>query len=825
MRRRAKKLEVSTFPFLAVLLCCMGSLILILLVMDRKGKLAARYKAQQELAHAMEDADRAAAERKATRAAERAAARDHMLSQARAEWEVKRDTLHARLAEQEEELQARLNQMQRQLADATEKHQAARAKLAVLHQQARTEQAKVKDEEQALAGSRGKVDAATVQSAQARALLAKMTADLAQLEQALHDLREAKKLEGQTYSVVPYHGKHGDTRRPLYVECATNTGVFQPGHKAVHVGDTDEVRAETQRRIARQREQLAKAKQPIQTPYLMLLVRPNGVDTYYALQRALHGLEVDFGYEFVDPEWVLDFPEEELPAPQPWMTVHNDPVAPAAPGSPESTTTMPRGLKPSGGPLGVVGGGIGPGGSATATLGVPGAKGSNASGLLGGTMTATNGGTPGVERRGTGGNSSGSGIAVGLPGTNPGTPQPRGAPENLFPASTVHNGSGGNGSGGNGIVGTGSGGNGSGGSGGRIAFGQERPGIANGDYSSSGLGNASGTGSPSGQKSISGVPSGSSTSTSGAENLFSQSSGTTGVAGSNNNRVAVANGGQGGQGNGVPGSAQASQGGAAGSVQGGTAGNGRGGTAGTGPGGASGVTSSQKGAAGNGQGGAVGTGPGGMSGTTAPQNGAAPFPDGTTVQPGTPLPRDPGSVVALPHVVESPPATNSGQNGSSSGGGGPAGSGASNDGSGESASVGSSRFAPPQPAPLAKPQPRRSIPLRAARLSDRDWIIYIECRADSLVVYPSRQQIFVKDLIGDPPNNPLLVAVQQMINRKQATLRPEETPYRPQVRFLLRPENLRTLHAAYPALEALPVPKTRQNLEPEDDPALIAAGY
>jgi hypothetical protein len=122
------------------------------------------------------------------------------------------------------------------------------------------------------------------------------------------------------------------------------------------------------------------------------------------------------------------------------------------------------------------------------------------------------------------------------------------------------------------------------------------------------------------------------------------------------------------------------------------------------------------------------------------------------------------------------------------------------------------------------PKARRPIPLRPARVSDRDWVIYVECRSDSLILYPSRQQIFVRDLNGGPTNNPLMLAVQQMIHRRQSMLRPEDPPYRPQVRFLLRPENLRTFHAAYPALEALPIPKTRQHLEPEDDPAAIAAG-
>ena len=45
--RKRKKLEVSTFPFLAVLLCTMGSLILLLLVMDKKAKKAALEKAYE----------------------------------------------------------------------------------------------------------------------------------------------------------------------------------------------------------------------------------------------------------------------------------------------------------------------------------------------------------------------------------------------------------------------------------------------------------------------------------------------------------------------------------------------------------------------------------------------------------------------------------------------------------------------------------------------------------------------------------------------------------------------------------------------------------
>ena len=45
MRRPRSKLQVSTFPFLAVLLCAMGSLLLFLFIMDRRAKIVERNRA------------------------------------------------------------------------------------------------------------------------------------------------------------------------------------------------------------------------------------------------------------------------------------------------------------------------------------------------------------------------------------------------------------------------------------------------------------------------------------------------------------------------------------------------------------------------------------------------------------------------------------------------------------------------------------------------------------------------------------------------------------------------------------------------------------
>jgi hypothetical protein len=58
-----------------------------------------------------------------------------------------------------------------------------------------------------------------------------------------------------------------------------------------------------------------------------------------------------------------------------------------------------------------------------------------------------------------------------------------------------------------------------------------------------------------------------------------------------------------------------------------------------------------------------------------------------------------------------------------------------------------------------------------------------------------------------------------MIVRRQSTVRPGEPPYRPMIRFRVRPDGLRSYYLAYPALEALHVPMSRENLEPEEKTA------
>jgi hypothetical protein len=121
--------------------------------------------------------------------------------------------------------------------------------------------------------------------------------------------------------------------------------------------------------------------------------------------------------------------------------------------------------------------------------------------------------------------------------------------------------------------------------------------------------------------------------------------------------------------------------------------------------------------------------------------------------------------------------------------------------------------------PVKPKRPARRTELRPALLGgDRDYIILLECRRDAVVLHPFGNSFSTESLTEKNGGATLLQeAIGRLIARRQATVRPGEQPYRPQVRFLVRPDGLRSLHRAYPALESLQIPLTRQNLDADEE--------
>jgi hypothetical protein len=292
MRRPRQRLQVQTFPFLAVLLCTMGSLILLLLVIDRRAKAVARAKALQS-AHQSAD-DQAKAEAKS--AADR-----------KAEWERKRQELRQRRARQEQDLTSQIHKVQNQSAAAAGKLLDEEERLAALRQHLRAEETLLNQDRQSLQLRRAEVEKAEGMKESARKEAERLATELAQLEQVLAGLKALRQKEQQTYSVVPYLGRNGENRRPIYVECAASGVIFHPDRLSLGgPGFTPlAVRQELDRRLEAQRR-----SGPQTAPYLLLLVRPDGLENYYVMQSAVAGLKIDFGYELIDQDWVLDFSDQ-----------------------------------------------------------------------------------------------------------------------------------------------------------------------------------------------------------------------------------------------------------------------------------------------------------------------------------------------------------------------------------------------------------------------------------------------------------------------------------------------------------------------------------
>jgi hypothetical protein len=727
MRRRRQLLQVQTFPFLAVLLCTMGSLILLLLVIDRRAKAVARAKALASVEKAAEAEAKKAADREA-------------------EWQRKRRELRALLASQEEEVESQIRAVAKQSAAAAGKLQAEAAHSAELRRRLQAEEAKLHLDRQEVLARRAAVGKAEEMTEATRKEAARQAEELAQLEQVLAGLKALHKHPPETYSIVPYLGRNGENRRPIYAACAGQGVIFHPDHLTLSGADLVPltIRQELDRRLAEQQ-----GSGPKTTPYLLLLVRPDGLATYNLMQRALAGLRVDFGYELIDQDWTLDLSDG----------------AQMAGGLPRPLNATPRGVVPPP-PLSAVGGlgwhpGRGSGSGPVASVSVP---------------------PPGSILRGNGGGSAGAPGPGSVPGVgfNPAGP----AGGSTWPAAGP----------------TGAGG------GPWPGFAPRAGGAAAATFA--------GSGTPAGSGSAAGAA--------GVVNLLPPLAGA-GAPGQGPGFApgpAPAGGGAGPyRGGGGPGYAGGGAGlGAPSPVAGGPAG----GVAGARPGVGFGAEEAPEGsgigpASSAGQGGA-GT-PGGGNGGT----GASWAPVGVASGAGaTSAPGSPGGPSLLPSLSfgnpGQPTAAAPGAPGAPGAAAGSAGPGGSPGDGAEGPGVPAFMAGPLLPRVRAAARPS-AIPL-GRLIGNRDWSIIIDCREHEVLLLATAQRFPLASL-RQPTAGPhaLSESVRRLIDRRQATVRPGEPPYRPVLRFRVYPDGLRSYYAANSLLDALGLPATRENLD-GPEPAL-----
>jgi hypothetical protein len=779
MRRRRQGLQVSTFPFLAVLLCAMGSLILLLLVIDRRAKAVARMKATQTLSRVKEDDARVAAARKV-------------------EWERRRRALHALLQQEDEQIVHELHAVEGNARTNEQKTAAKKAEYRALEKALAEELTRLSKGQAALAARRAALGKETGNKQKASEELVRLTEELNLLEQTVRDLKRLHQRDQQTHSLVPYLGKHGDNRKPIYIECAAGRLIFHP-QGAVLEGSRvtgRDVLAEVERQIARQRElamTVAGKKPPL--PYLLMLVRPDGITTYFKTLSVLRGMQFDYGYEFVDQSWVLDFSEDGEKRSD-WMIAGRPPLPKTEKKDARPLTVRPRGIarRPGQDVFGERSSGGGTQGASANTGPVfdtmrptsmtEGPRGSTSlmaassavsrPGSAGQLLTVgeqdQSGHAQGVSF-GTGGSSAAAdgpqgplSVFIGRPTALGNTRLPRGS-DSSFPRDPWGPDEGG-GSGGENV---------------------EIPGS---------VATAHGGGSP-----LHGVPLDHGVGASPQQNGSEGARAEAGPARSDD-RAAIEITGPSFTGGGTTGRG----------VEGGAA-----------------LLTAEP---------STPSGAGGLPGRTLNKNAGAVSrgaPTDASAKKMTGSTDD--NVNGRPTTATPPhgsgPSTESGFFGGSAEGGRAAGEGQTGAGSSGSASPGSGQgdgqanpgggqgdgfgsgivgLAPREGAPVKSGRP---MPTSLSKLiGSREWIIPVECRADAVVLRTARLQFPASTLAPSSNGDSLLTqAVAQMIARRQATVRPGDPPYRPVLQLQVQPDGTRTYYLTYPLLQRLGVRMTRKDLE------------
>jgi archaellum component FlaC len=278
MRRptvRRQQPGVALFPFLAVLICTMGALIVLLVLVVQGAQASARNEALAKAKTKNNSAEQ------------------------------------AHLQEAVEELEWRTEIMQVQQNEFADKLKNKRLELSHLEDHIRRlrEQAeqlkaqaiafsKVGKEENMLDADFGRLQIEELQK--------QIAAKKKELDEAKRKVASAK----PAYAIIPYEGPHGTSRRPIYIECREDGILLQPEGILLTVADFQGPLGPgnpLDAALRAVREHQAALGLPGE-PYPLVIVRPNGALAFGACRTAMKHWENEFGYELVQEDTELKFP-------------------------------------------------------------------------------------------------------------------------------------------------------------------------------------------------------------------------------------------------------------------------------------------------------------------------------------------------------------------------------------------------------------------------------------------------------------------------------------------------------------------------------------
>ncbi len=268
---------ISLFPFIGILLCTMGALLVVLVAVSRS-------------------------------------AHDTAVRQVQAQQQAKPQNDVA----------------QKKLAEVNEYVGSLNAERGKAERRLRDEQARISSVEDSIRRLHEKMDSLQAAGAALQAMEQEHYDDRQQAEREvkrLHQLigesqktvaamREEMSKAPRSYAVVPYEGPNGTYRRPIYIECVKDGLILQP--EGVQLTNDDlrppmgpgnplaTVLRASRDQIVRMNPAAGKSRDL--QPYPLLLVRPEGLVAFYHARRAIEAGDFDLGFELVESDWKLKYP-------------------------------------------------------------------------------------------------------------------------------------------------------------------------------------------------------------------------------------------------------------------------------------------------------------------------------------------------------------------------------------------------------------------------------------------------------------------------------------------------------------------------------------
>lgn len=131
-------------------------------------------------------------------------------------------------------------------------------------------------------------------------------------------LAQAKARGG--YALLPYRGPNGTWRRPIAIECRDGMAVLEPNGPALSLLELATLRgvrsnplvAEILHLAAKFEGTTAPDGSPV-VPYVLFVVRPDGIRPFYEARGRLEPLGIAYGYELIDQDWEIEYPDLDDP--------------------------------------------------------------------------------------------------------------------------------------------------------------------------------------------------------------------------------------------------------------------------------------------------------------------------------------------------------------------------------------------------------------------------------------------------------------------------------------------------------------------------------